>query len=121
MVDGLHSRYKCFREEKNEKDKYKLAPVKNQGIIDVAVNLNSFQILVSTALTSGICNFFFFFFFRWRYSPLWALACRTIPLHLSLSPTFSIFSLPALEDLFLLLLSSLSWVFLFVSSFPVLE
>ena len=23
----------------------------------------------------------FFVFFRWRYSPLWALACRTIPLH----------------------------------------
>ena len=30
-----------------------------------------------------------FFFFRWRYSPLWALACRTIPLHLSLSITNS--------------------------------
>jgi len=29
--------------------------------------------------------------------------------------------LPALEDLFLLLLSILSWVFLFVSSLPVLE
>jgi len=28
-----------------------------------------------------------FFFFRWRYSPLWALACRTIPLHFSLSIT----------------------------------
>jgi len=27
------------------------------------------------------------FFFRWRYSPLWALACRTIPFHLSLSVT----------------------------------
>ena len=26
-------------------------------------------------------NINFFFFFRWRYSPLWALACRTIPLH----------------------------------------
>jgi len=64
---------------------------------------------------------FIFFFFRWRYSPLWALACRTIFLHFSLSPTFSIFSLPALEDLFLLLLSILSWVFLFVSSLPVLE
>jgi hypothetical protein len=38
-----------------------------------------------------------------------------------LSPTLSIFSLPALEDLFLLLLSILSWVFLFVSSLPVLE
>jgi len=29
----------------------------------------------------------FFFFFRWRCSPLWALACRTIPLHFSLSIT----------------------------------
>ena len=26
-----------------------------------------------------------FFFFQWRYSPLWALVCRTITLHLSLS------------------------------------
>ena len=31
-----------------------------------------------------------FFFFRWRYSPLWALACRTIPLHFSLSITNSL-------------------------------
>jgi len=38
-----------------------------------------------------------------------------------LSPTLSIFSLPALEDLFLLLLSILSWGFLFVLSLPVLE
>jgi hypothetical protein len=38
-----------------------------------------------------------------------------------LSPILSIFSLPALENLFLLLLSILSWVFLFVSSLPVLE
>ena len=38
-----------------------------------------------------------------------------------LSPTLSIFSLPALEDLFPLLLTIFSWVFLFVSSFPVLE
>jgi uncharacterized membrane protein (DUF2068 family) len=37
-----------------------------------------------------------------------------------LSPTLSI-SLPALEDLFLLLLSTLSWVFFIVSSLPVLE
>jgi len=34
--------------------------------------------------------FLFFFFFHWRYSPLWALACRTIPLHLSLSITKSL-------------------------------
>jgi len=64
----------------------------------------------------------FFFFFRWRYSPLWA---RPVEKYLSIfsyqSPNLSIFSLPALEDLFLLLLSILSWVFLFVSSLPVLE
>ena len=38
-----------------------------------------------------------------------------------LSPTLSIFSLSALKNLFLLLLSILSWVFFFVSSLPVLE
>jgi hypothetical protein len=38
-----------------------------------------------------------------------------------LSPNLSIFSLLALEDIFLILLSILSWVFLFVSSLPVLE
>jgi hypothetical protein len=37
-----------------------------------------------------------------------------------LSPTVSIFSLPALEDL-ILLLSIFSWAFPFVSSLPVLE
>ena len=37
------------------------------------------------------------------------------------SPTLSIFSLPALEDLFLLSLSIFSWVFPFFSSPPVLE
>ena len=38
-----------------------------------------------------------------------------------LPPTHSIFSLPALEDLFLLPLSIFSWVFPFFSSLPVLE
>ena len=38
-----------------------------------------------------------------------------------LPPTLSIFSLPALKDLFLLPLSILSWVFPFFSSLPVLE
>ena len=38
-----------------------------------------------------------------------------------LPPTFSIFSLSALEDLFLLPLSIFSWVFPFFSSIPVLE
>jgi len=38
-----------------------------------------------------------------------------------LPPTLSIFSLPALEDLFLLHLTIFSWVFPFFSSLPVLE
>jgi hypothetical protein len=38
-----------------------------------------------------------------------------------LSPILSIFSLSALQDLFSLLLSILSWVFLFVSPLPFLE
>jgi len=38
-----------------------------------------------------------------------------------LPPTFSTFSLPALEDLFLLPLSIFSWVFPFFSSLPFLE
>jgi hypothetical protein len=38
-----------------------------------------------------------------------------------LPPTLSIFSLLALEDLFLLPLSIFSWVFPYVSSLPVLE
>ena len=38
-----------------------------------------------------------------------------------LPPTLSIFSLPALEDLFLLPLSIFSWVFSFFPSLPVLE
>jgi hypothetical protein len=38
-----------------------------------------------------------------------------------LSPNLSIFSRPALEDLFPLLLSIFSWVFLFASSLPILE
>ena len=38
-----------------------------------------------------------------------------------LPPTLSIFSFPALEDLFLIPLSIFSWVFPFFSSLPVLE
>jgi hypothetical protein len=49
------------------------------------------------------------------------LSNNTSPFFPYLSPTLSIFSLPALEDLFLLLLSIVSWVFLFVSSLSVLE
>jgi hypothetical protein len=53
--------------------------------------------------------------------PAAGFGLSTVPLHFSLSPIFYIFSLLALEDLFLLLLSILSWVFLFVLSLPVLE
>ena len=62
-------------------------------------------------------------FFHWHYSPLWALACRTMSFHFfsNLPPTLFIFSHPALEDLFLLPLSILSWAFPFFSSLPVLE
>jgi len=49
------------------------------------------------------------------------LSNNTSPFFLYLSPTLSIFSLPTLEDFFPLLLSILSWVFLFVSSLPVLK
>ena len=34
--------------------------------------------------------FFFFFFFHWHYTPLWALACRKMPFHFSLSATNSL-------------------------------
>ena len=74
-----------------------------------------------------------FFFFHWHYSPLWDLACRTMSFHFSyLPPTLSIFSLPVLEDLFLLPLSmglplllvpSSSWVkiFLGILTFSILS
>jgi hypothetical protein len=76
-------------------------------------------LLLPAAIASGSSNFFFF---RWRTA-----RCEFWPVeqYLSicpyLSPTLSIFSLPALENLFPLLLSILSWAFLFVSSLPVLE
>jgi hypothetical protein len=43
------------------------------------------------------------------------------PHHTYLPPTLSIFSLPALEDLFLLPLSIFPWVFPFFSTLPVLK
>ena len=33
------------------------------------------------------CTVFFFFFFHWHYSPLWALACRTMSFYFFLSAT----------------------------------
>ena len=79
---------------------------------------------------------FFFFFFRWCYSPLWALACRTIPLHFFPSITNSIHlltpstwrslstsSLHPFLGLPLRVVLSSSWVkiFLGVLSFPILS
>jgi hypothetical protein len=52
--------------------------------------------------------------------PVVGFGLSSMSLHSVLSPALSIFSLPALEDLFLLLLSILSWAFPFVSSLPVL-
>ena len=49
------------------------------------------------------------------------LSNNVFPFFFYLPPTLSIFSLPALEELFLLPLSILSWVFPFFSSLPVLE
>jgi len=80
--------------------------------------------------------FFFFFFFRWRYNPLWALACRTISLHFSLTITnslhlltpntwrsLSVSSLHPLLGLPLRLVPSSSWVkiFLGILSFSILS
>jgi len=49
------------------------------------------------------------------------LSNNVLPFFSYLPPTLSIFSLPALEDLFLLPLSIFSLVFPFFSSLPVLE
>jgi len=63
-----------------------------------------------------------FFFFHWHYSPLWALACRTMSLHFFLSATNSLHLLtPSTPDFFLLPLSIFSWVFPFFSTLPGLE
>ena len=47
----------------------------------------------------------FFLFFHWRFSPLWALACRTMSVHFSLSVTNSLH-----------LLTPSTWRFLSTSS-----
>jgi hypothetical protein len=65
---------------------------------------------------------------HYYYSSVGATACcglwpveQYVSICPYLSPTLSIFSLPTLEDLLPLILSIFSWVFLFVSSLPVLE
>jgi len=112
----------------------------------LATSASLLTINISPALWSNICGvtegstqrlprdilcrrllFDFFFFFRWRYSPLWALACRTIPLHLSLSITNSLHlltpstwrslstsSLHPFLGLPLRLVPSISWVKIFL-------
>jgi hypothetical protein len=54
---------------------------------------------------------------------MWVTGVQTcaLPIFSYLPPTLSIFSLPALEDLFLLPLSIFSWAFPFFSSLPGLE
>jgi hypothetical protein len=41
------------------------------------------------ALVNAVMNLLFFFF-HWHYSPLWALACRTMSFHIFLSATNSV-------------------------------
>ena len=66
--------------------------------------------------------FFFFFSFHSHYSPLCALACRTMSFHFFLSATNSLHLLTrSTWNLFLLPLSIFSWVFPFFPSLPVLE
>ena len=76
---------------------------------------------ISIKFDSHVYYYYYYFVFHWHYSLLWALACRTMSIIFSyLPPTLSIFSLPALEDLFLLPLYIFSWFFPFFSSLPVL-
>ena len=45
---------------------------------------------ISTSPFIFFLFFFFFFWFHWLYSPWWALACRTMSFHFSLSVTDSL-------------------------------
>jgi len=90
--------------------------------------VNSTEVYFCTILLSFILSYLSFSLTHPSSSSIGATArCGLWPIeqYLSifpyLSPTLFIFSLPALEDLFLLLLSILSWVFLFILSLPVLE
>ena len=64
--------------------------------------------------------YYFFFFFHWHYSPLWALACRTISFHFFLSVTNSLHLLTP-STWRSLSISIFSWVFPLFSSLAVLE
>ena len=77
------------------------------------------------------CTILFFFFFHWHYSPLWALACRTMYFHFFLSATNSVHLLtpstwrslstssflPFLGLLLLLVLSSSWYTILYITKF----
>jgi hypothetical protein len=81
----------------------------NQYLIDYAYKIQHIRAVTSSSSvgTTARCG-------------LWPVE-QYLSIFPYLSPTLSIFSLPALEDLFLLLLSILSGVFLFVLSLPVME
>ena len=71
--------------------------------------------MVPNGISVSILRYHYVFFFLFH----WALACPSIFSYLP--PTLSIFSLPTLEDLFLLPLFILSWVFPFFLPLIVLE
>ena len=56
-------------------------------MIDIKKNKQLFMKFVSTRTQNKNCKIFHlnkhsaFFFFHWHYSPLWALACRTMSFH----------------------------------------
>ena len=79
--------------------------------------------LIKAVYASYVCVHYSYYYYSigtTAHCGLWPVEqCPSIFYYLP--PTLSIFSLPALEDLFLLPLSILSWVFPFFSSLPVLE
>ena len=85
--------------------------------------------LTENGVSKHFLRNFFFFFFHWHYSPLWALACRTISFHFILSATNSLHlltpstwrslstsSFHIFLGLPLLLVPSSSWVKIFLGS-----
>ena len=77
--------------------------------------------------TRGTAHYYYYYYYYSPSSIGTTARCGLWPVELYPSiffypsQPFSVFSLPALEDLFLLPLSILSWVFPFASSLPVLE
>ena len=52
--------------------------------------LKSWMFVVFFFFFSSSSSFFLFIFFHWHYSPLWALACRTMSFHFFLSAANSL-------------------------------